>query len=356
VHTANMRAVLAHLGPCGLEVLQAYEESLLDLGLRAGPTEIHQFCRELAAEHRPDRERDKVKAMGARLVRIRRLGDQMHLDAMVDPVLGDRLKSTLAGMVKDAWKPDDPRSHGERSADALEDLLRAGMDHQHCEDESPASGRGRPHATVSVQLETLLGMGIGMGRAGSALLARFGVIPTSTAARAGCDAVVRLVVKHGQRVLNVGRSRRVVSARQRAALAERYQMCVFPGCAVRFADCDIHHLWWWSLAGPTDLDLQVPVCCSHHLWLHEGGYTITRDNDVLVFRDRKGRVIANREHVLQQQLDLLHQTHPPDEPVPADDIVQDLTTWTDSQYRRGSWGWTGQDPAPPPGHAPPRSA
>src|SRR5262249_28197982 len=196
---------------------------------------------------KPDRERDQVRAMGSRLVRIRRLGDQMHLDAMVDPVLGDRLKATLAAMVKDAWSPDDPRSHGERSADALEDILRTGMDHQHCHHDADGPGtssRARPHATVSVQLETLLGM----GARGSALLTRFGVIPTSTAARVCCDAVVRLVVKHGRTVLNVGRSRRVVSARQRAALAERYQTCVFPGCAVRFADCDIHHLWCGSLA------------------------------------------------------------------------------------------------------------
>jgi len=114
-----------------------------------------------------------------------------------------------------------------------------------------------------------------MGAQGPALLARFGLIPRSTAARVACDASVRLVVKHGERVLNVGRARRVVSPRQRAALAEQYQTCVVPGCAIRFADCDIHHLWWWSPAGPTDHDLQVPLCGAHHLWLHEGDYTIT---------------------------------------------------------------------------------
>ena len=115
---------------------------------------------------------------------------------------------------------------------------------------------------------------------------------------------------------------------------------------------------WWSLAGPTDLDLQAPVCSSHHIWLHEGGYTITRTDDVLVFRDRKGRVIANRQSVLAQQLDLLHRPPPDalDKPTAADDIVHDLAAWTDSSYRHGRWGWTGQDPAPPPGHAPPCSA
>ena len=284
-------------------------------------------------------------------MRIHRLGDWMHVDADIDPVLGDQLKATLAAMVKHARTPDDPRGYAERSADALEDLLRRGMDHHDC---AQAPSRSRPNATVSVQLETLLRM----GARGPALLARFGLIPTSTAARATCDAVVRLVVKHGERVLNVGRARRVVSPRQRAALAETYQTCVVPGCAIRFADCDIHHMWWWSLAGPTDHDLQVPLCSRHHLWLHEGGYTITRQDDLLVFRDPRGRMIANINHTLQHQLDLLRQPQPraPDEPSPADDVVQELAPWTDSQYRRGHWGWTGRDPAPPPGHAPPQSA
>jgi hypothetical protein len=133
---------------------------------------------------------------------------------------------------------------------------------------------------------------------------------------------------------------------------------VLPGCAVRFADCDIHHLWWWSLAGPTDLDLQIPVCPSHHRWLHEGGYTITLEDDLLVFRDPRGRVIGNRQHILAEQLDLLHQTqaHVPDQPTEADDIVHDLTAWTTTPYRSGRWGWTGANPGPPTGHAPPQPA
>jgi hypothetical protein len=58
-----------------------------------------------------------------------------------------------------------------------------------------------------------------------------------------------------------------------------------PGCQVSFADCDIHHLWWYSLGGPTDHDLQVPLCRSHHTWLHDGDYSITRHHGTLMFRD-----------------------------------------------------------------------
>jgi hypothetical protein len=55
-------------------------------------------------------------------------------------------------------------------------------------------------------------------------------------------------------VLNVGRTRRVVTTRQHAALAAQFQTCAMPGCGVRFADCDIHHLIRaiGSVGHPTD--------------------------------------------------------------------------------------------------------
>jgi hypothetical protein len=156
----------------------------------------------------------------------------------------------------------------------------------------------------------------------------------------------------------------VVADRQRAALAARYATCAMPGCAVRFADCEVHHLWWWSLGGPTDLDLQVPLCRSHHAWLHDGGYTIARQDGALVFRDPRGRVIANTGKILSDQLDLLYAEHRrtrgPDSRVAADSRRKDDPRphlpdgWASTPYDHGTWGWTGLDPAPPPGHAPPR--
>ncbi len=161
--------------------------------------------------------------------------------------------------------------------------------------------------------------------------------------RLTCDALVQLVLTHGDRVLNVGRTHRVVTRRQRTALAASYRTCAMPGCQIRFADCDIHHLWWWHLQGPTDLDLQVPLCGTHHRRLHDGDYSITRDHGALVFRDPRGRTITDIDRVLADQLDLLH------------DGSTNLVV-PDSPYHHGTWGWTGQSPHPPPGHAPPQPA
>jgi uncharacterized protein DUF222 len=227
-HTGNLRAILRHLKPCGIAVLQAHEPQLLILATQAGPREIDQFCAHLADLNHPDRDHARATALGQRSVRIARVGDLAHLDAMLDPVIADQLHATLAALAKasrakasrvkatrtaEASEAHAPvtKTHAERCADAFEALLRTGMDTQTL----PTQNRRRPHATLSVQLETLLGIG-GHGRA---LLARFGLISTATAARLTCDAAIRLVVTHGARVLNVGTTTRVVTDRQLAALA-----------------------------------------------------------------------------------------------------------------------------------------
>jgi Domain of unknown function (DUF222) len=353
VPTPHLRMVLRFVKAAGLAALQANEGALVELASTATPREVAEFCRAIADLHRPDRDEAKARAAGLRSVSIRRVGDLAHVDAMLDPVIADQLKATLAAMAKAARTPEDTRTYAERQAQALEDVLVRGMDAT----DLPAQARRRPHATLTVALETLLGMpGHGHG-----LLHRFGIIPHTVSTRLSCDALVRLVVTRGQKVLNVGRLRRTVTDRQHAALAVQYQACVFPGCRVRFADCEIHHLWWWSLGGPTDADLQVPLCRSHHTSLHDGGFTLARHDGRLVFRDRCGRLIVNTDQILTDQLDLLAEKHaPPDTADSASELdaeiaatLREAREWASAPYDIGTWGWTGSDPAPPPGHAPP---
>jgi uncharacterized protein DUF222 len=276
VHTPNLRTIIRHLPACGLGVLQDHEDALVELATGAGPAEVAVFCHALAEVHRPDGEEAKVRAAGLRSVRITPVGDLARLDAMLDPAVAARLKATLAATARHPRTPDDGRTPAERSADALEHILQRGME---CAEQPARPDGRRARATVTVALPTLLGMP-GHGRA---LLSRFGLIPTTTAQRLTCDALVTLVLTHGDRVLNVGRTRRTVTRRQRTALAATHDRCAMPGCQVPFADCDIHHLWWWHLGGPTDHDLQVPLCGTHHRRLHDGDYSLTRHHGTLVF-------------------------------------------------------------------------
>jgi hypothetical protein len=81
------------------------------------------------------------------------------------------------------------------------------------------------------------------------------------------------------RPLEVGRSTRVVSPAQRAALAARDGGCVFPDCDRPLAWCDAHHRWHWVDGGPTELWNLALVCRAHHRTVHEGGWQLARGPD-----------------------------------------------------------------------------
>ena len=76
--------------------------------------------------------------------------------------------------------------------------------------------------------------------------------------------------------LEVGRTSRVVTAAQRAALAVRDGGCGFPDCDRPLAWCEAHHLRHWLHGGPTDLANLALLCRAHHRAVHEGGWRLTR--------------------------------------------------------------------------------
>jgi hypothetical protein len=88
--------------------------------------------------------------------------------------------------------------------------------------------------------------------------------------------------------LEVGRTTRVVTAAQRAALVVRDGGCAVVGCDRPPAWCEAHHLVHWLHGGPTDLANLALVCRAHHRAVHEGGWRLTRDPD--------GRLTASPPH------------------------------------------------------------
>ncbi len=88
--------------------------------------------------------------------------------------------------------------------------------------------------------------------------------------------------------LEVGRTSRVVTAAQRAALVVRDGGCVVAGCDRPPAWCEAHHLRHWLHGGPTDLANLALLCRAHHRAVHEGGWRLTRDPD--------GRLAATPPH------------------------------------------------------------
>jgi Domain of unknown function (DUF222)/HNH endonuclease len=236
----------------------------------------------------------------------------VSLNGLLDPEAGQTLLAALEPLAR-PHDAEDPRSGGQRRADALVELARRSLEGGRL----PQRGGVRPQLLVTVDLDSLLGPGGLGGEVGGV-----GPLDPEACRRLACDgAVTRVVVTrqrpgHGARgdddrhhhdqggerglagrlraaaallppvlggapaqPLEVGRTSRVVSAAQRSALAVRDGGCGFPGCGRPLGWCEAHHLRHWLHGGPTDLANLALLCRAHHRAVHEGGWRLTRDPD-----------------------------------------------------------------------------
>lgn len=100
-------------------------------------------------------------------------------------------------------------------------------------------------------------------------------LSASTVLRMLCQSPAQLLVSaRDGHTLDLGRTSRNADRRQRRAIRARDGgHCRFPGCTQR-GRLVPHHSHWWSRGGPTDLDLLVSLCPTHHLSVHELGYGV----------------------------------------------------------------------------------
>ena len=162
----------------------------------------------------------------------------------------------------------DPRTREQLASDAFAELLRQAAS----ADPDVLVGSGTPGVRILVDEQALAtgrGYGVVEGSAESVSLA--------TVERVACTSGVETVTLDAHnRVLDLGRSRRLYSAPQRAALAVRDGGCLWTGCERPPSWCEAHHLDHWSRGGRTDLDRGVLLCRHHHLRLHNEGWSIDR--------------------------------------------------------------------------------
>ena len=158
----------------------------------------------------------------------------------------------------------DPRHHGQRTHDALEEvcdrLLRSGT--------LPDSG-GTP-ATVIITTTD------------ADLRTRHGTGETSDGTRLSADAVVGLadqadvvtvLLSPLGAVLDLGRTRRCASPTQTLALIARDHGCSFPGCSRPPEWSERHHVIAWIDGGPTSVDNLTLLCSYHHHNFAAHGWT-----------------------------------------------------------------------------------
>jgi hypothetical protein len=105
-------------------------------------------------------------------------------------------------------------------------------------------------------------------------------LPDRVVRRLLCDGRIRTVVERrtpdGRRTpLDLGRSRRVVSAKLFRALLLRDGGCRHPACGST-RDLHAHHVRHWIAGGPTNLDNLVLLCAHHHAEHHDGRLSVTK--------------------------------------------------------------------------------
>jgi hypothetical protein len=70
----------------------------------------------------------------------------------------------------------------------------------------------------------------------------------------------------------LGRTTRIATPGQTAALAARDRGCSFPGCDRPPSHCQRHHVLDWAHDGPTDLDNLTLLCGYHHREFQKRGW------------------------------------------------------------------------------------
>jgi hypothetical protein len=189
---------------------------------------------------------------------------------VLDAEGGAVLRIALEPLAKANGKGDDRRLD-RRFADALVELASHLLDNGM----APQRATQRPHLQVTTTLETLL------QRAGAPAGDLELSLPLSAVSveRLACDSnVTRILLGADSQVIDVGRSKRVISAAQRRALSVRDKGCRWPGCDRPASYTSGHHLVHWAKGGSTDMDNVVLLCLRHHWLVHEGKWQLVKTN------------------------------------------------------------------------------
>lgn len=211
------------------------------------------------------------------------------IDHAMSPRLGGP-RFTDQGDVERARRlVDDDRTNEQIALDVLTELVRAGVDR----DDGTILGSVKPGVRVIIPLADLRAGIDDLGEHPDSEQGRFAgpawleghpePVSAATARRILCEVGAMPVVLGGDQMpIDVGRTRRLFTAAQRAALGIRDGGCRFGDCDRPASWCEAHHIDPWKpkrrgdRRGPTALDNGILLCRRHHMLLHDHGWNIKR--------------------------------------------------------------------------------
>ena len=236
------------------------EVPLLQKARENSPGKFYRICEHY--RHAADPKRyaaEQAEQVENRYLKLSTWQDgSLMISGSLDPVGGAVFLSAVKPLAR-TMGADDDRSRERRQADALVEL---------------ASGGGsQAQIQVTSSVETLLGL------AGAPAAEMEFSLPVSskTIERLACDSsIARVLLDSESVVIDVGRSKRVVSEPGRRALQARDSHCRWPGCDRPASWSAAHHVVHWIHGGTTDLDNLILLCHRHHWMVHEGNWQIVR--------------------------------------------------------------------------------
>ncbi len=189
------------------------------------------------------------------------------VDAALAPRRGPRFVDPASAARADALIRDE-RSNDQITVDTFVELIRLATN----VDDGTVLGSRHPVVQIHVTDRDLRERR-GLGR----IEGQPDPVSIATVERYVCDsgAIPIAFDQHGQ-VLDLGRTHRTFTTRQRIALAARDGGCRFPNCDRPASWTEAHHITEWSRGGKTDVADGVLLCRHHHMMIHNNGWQITR--------------------------------------------------------------------------------
>jgi Domain of unknown function (DUF222)/HNH endonuclease len=215
--------------------------------------------------------------------------DGTHVAGFVSPETAQVLRTALRAVIGVPAKTDT-RTTGQRQAEGLGSLARFVLDSGLC----GTGAKVRPHLNISVGYEAVVQAANEVGVDPATFTETQLPIPRAVLDRISCDAdVTRIIFGPESEVLDVGRSRRIVSPEQRRGVITRDQTCRGPACHAPPRYCEVHHLIPWSQGGATSVENSGLFCWHCHDWIHREHITITHhpDQHLWTFTDPHGKQI-----------------------------------------------------------------
>jgi hypothetical protein len=190
-------------------------------------------------------------------------------DAVLSPRRGGPRFVSEEQKARDALLESDERTTEQIAADSFVGMIRLAVD----ADPGTMFGSRRPAVRVVVS-ERALASRTGAGR----LEDHDESISIETVERLVCDVgIIGLSFDDDGQCMNVGRTQRLFTERQRIALAVRDGGCAVAGCDRPPSWCEAHHIVQWKRdEGRTDVADGILLCRRHHLMVHNNGWEIIR--------------------------------------------------------------------------------